>query len=85
MIDMPDKNTIRKMTDKELRSLLEEAQEEFDRREREARERDWFTVREAIADFVMKWGRIDMLGNYAAISIDKGVDMDSIGEIDMSD
>lgn len=67
MIDMPDKNIVRKMTDEELRSLLQEAQEEFDRREREARvrdglalreakERDWLAVREVIANFIEKWG-----------------------------
>ena len=83
MIDMPNKS-IREMTDKELRSLLEELQEEFDRREREANERDWLAVQEAITNFIEKWGWITVTDDCDAVHLQKGVDMDSIGEIDMS-
>lgn len=83
MIDMPNKS-IREMTDKELRSLLQEAQEEFDHREREAKERDWLAVREAITNFIEKWGWITVTDDCDAVHLQKGVDMDSIGEIDMS-
>lgn len=69
------------MTDKELRSLLEELQEESDRREREAKEKDWLAVREAIANFIEKWEWIDVTDGYDTITIGKGVDMDCIGDI----
>ena len=84
MIDMPDKNIVRKMTDEELRSLLEEAREELDRRERETKEKDWLAVREAITNFIEKWGWITVTDGYDTITINKGVDMDSISDIDMS-
>lgn len=83
MIDMPLRE-IKKMTDIELRSLLQEAQEESDRREREAKEKDWLAVREAIANFIEKWGWITVTDDCDAVHLQKGVDMDSIGEIDMS-
>lgn len=84
MIDMPDKNTIRKMTDKELRSLLEKAREELDRRQRETKEKDWLAVREAITNFIEKWGWITVTDDYDAITINKGADMDTISDINMS-
>lgn len=83
MIDMPLRE-IKKMTDIELRSLLQEAQEEFDRREREAKEKDWLAIREAITNFIGKWGWITVTDGYDTIHLNKGVDMDSIGELDMS-
>ena len=83
MIGMPLRE-IKRMTDIDLRSLLQEVQEEFDRREREAKERDWLAVREAIANFIEKWGWITVTDDYDTIHLQKGVDMDSIGEIDMS-
>lgn len=82
MIDMPLRG-IKKMTDIELGSLLQEVQEEFDRRERETKEKDWLAVREAIANFIEKWGRITVTYDWDTIHLQKGVDMDSIGEIDM--
>ena len=84
MINMRTTN-VQGMTDRELRSLLEELQEEFDRREREAKEKDWLAVREAIANFIEKWGWITVTDdNDDTIHLQKGVNMDSIGEIDMS-
>ena len=83
MINMPLRE-IKKMTDIELRSLLQEMQGEFDRREREAKEKDWLAVREAIANFIEKWGWITVTDDCDTIHLQKGVDMNSIGEIDMS-
>lgn len=83
MINMPLRE-IKKMADIELRSLLQEVQEEFDRREREAKEKDWLAVREAITNFVEKWGLITVTDDCDTIHLNKGVDMDSIGELDMS-
>ena len=83
MIDMPNK-IIREMTDKELRSLLEEVQEEFDRRAQETKEKDWSAVREAITNFIEKWGRITVTDGYDTLTINKGADMDTICDIDVS-
>lgn len=84
MIDMPNRS-IKEMTDKELRSLLEETREELNRRERIVREKDWLAVREAITNFVEKWGWITVTDGYDdIITLNKGADMDSIGEINMS-
>ena len=85
MIDMPTNRSknIREITNEELRSLLQEVQEEFDRREREAKEKDWLAVREAITNFVEKWGSIVVFDDCDTIHLQKGVDMDSIGDINM--
>ena len=83
MIDMRTTN-VQGMTDKELRSLLEELQEEFDRRERETKEKDWLAVREAITNFIEKWGWITVFDSCDTVTINKGVDMNSIGDIDMN-
>ena len=82
MIDMPIKSkNIREITNEELCSLLKELQEESDRREREAKEKDWLAIREAIANFIKKWGWITVTDGYDTITISKGVDMDCIGDI----
>ena len=83
MINMPLRE-IKKMTDIELRSLLQEMQGEFDRREREAKEKDWLAVREAITNFIEKWGWITVFDSCDTVTINKGVDMNSIGNIDMN-
>lgn len=85
MIDMPIKSkNIREITNEELCSMLEELQEEFDRREREDKEKDWLAVREAITNFIEKWGWITVFDSCDTVTINKSVDMNSIGDIDMN-
>ena len=79
---MPNKEM---MTDEELRSLLEELQEEYDRREQVAKKKDWLAVQEAIANFTKKWGDIAVTDGYDTVIIYNGADMKTIGDINASD
>lgn len=81
---MPIENIKEMMTDEELRSLLKELLEESNRREREAKEKDWLAVREAIANFTKKWGNITVTDGYDTVIVYYGADMSTIGDITAS-
>lgn len=82
MIDMPIDN-VKLLSDDVLDALLRELREESERRQREAKEKDWFAVRDAIANFIKKWGWITVSDGYDTITIDTRADMDSISDISM--
>ena len=77
---MPIEN-VRTMRDEDLWALYNELRAETERRKNETRERDWLAVREAIANFVTKYGRIRVSDGIDFVDIDRFAKMDTIGEI----
>lgn len=66
----------------DLQALIANLNEENARREREQREEDWNTVRHTIADYIERWGTIQVYDDEHSIDISYRSDLSSIGEID---
>lgn len=79
---MPIDN-VRALSDDVLNALLRELCEESERRQREAKEKDWLAVRDAITNFTTKWGCITVSDGYDTITIDAYADMGTINDISM--
>ena len=86
---MPPKNEIDKiyeyakgLGDNDLETLITKLGEESTRRERKQREEDWNVVRHAIADYIERWGTIQVYDDEHSVDITYRSDLSSIGEID---
>lgn len=90
---MPPKSELEKICEyakglgnNDLQALIAKLNEETARRERKQREEDWNTVRHAIADYIERWGTIQVYNYDDEHSVDIGSrsDFSSIGEIDVN-
>ena len=86
---MPPRNEIDKIYEyaKELgnndfQALIAKLGEESLRRERKQKEEDWNIVRNAIANYIERWGTIQVYDDEHSIDISYRSDLSSIGEID---
>lgn len=88
---MPLKNEVDKICEyakelgnNDLQALITKLGEESARRERKQKEEDWNVVRNAIADYVERWGAIQVYDNDYSVDITYRSDLISIGAIDSS-
>ena len=73
---------MRALGDVDLNVLLNFVSEENARRERKQREEDWYAVRNAIANYIERWGAIQVYDDEHSIDIDSRSDFDMSGAID---
>ena len=66
----------------DLQTLITSLNEENARRERKQKEEDWNNVRHAIADYIERWGTIQVYDDGHSADISYRSDFSSIGEID---
>ncbi len=88
---MPPKSELEKICEyakglgnNDLQALIAKLNEENVRRERKQREEDWNVVRHAIADYIERWGTIQVYDDEHSVDITYRSDFSSIGEIDAS-
>lgn len=86
---MPPRNEIDKIYEyakelgnNDLQALIAKLGEESLRRERKQKEEDWNTVRNAIANYIERWGTIQVYDDEHSVDISYRSDLSSIGEID---
>ena len=86
---MPPKNEVDKLCEyakclgnNDLETLITKLGEESARRERKQREEDWSIVRNAIANYIERWGTIQVYDDEHTVDISYRSDLSSIGEID---
>ena len=83
MNDMPIEN-VRTMRDEDLWALYNELRAETERRKNVEKEEDWLAVREAVTNYIRKWGGITASDDgYDIIDITNSVKMDTIGVMKM--
>ena len=87
---MPPKSELEKICEyakglgnNDLQALIAKLNEETARRERKQREEDWNTVRHAIADYIERWGTIQVYDDEHSVDITYRADFGTIGEIDI--
>lgn len=68
----------------DLQALIAELNEEDARRERKQKEEDWNTVRNAITDYIERWGTISVYGYGQSMDIARNSFLGSIGQIDIT-
>lgn len=86
---MPPRNEVDKICEyakelgnNDLQTLIVKLGEESARRERKQKEEDWNAVRNAIADYIKRWGTIQVYDDEHSVDITYRSDLSSIGEID---
>lgn len=86
---MPPRNEVDKICEyakslgnNDLQALIAKLGEESARRERKQREEDWNVVRNAIADYIERWGTIQVYDDEHSVDITFRSDFGSVGEID---
>ena len=69
--------------DNDLQILIAKLNEETARRERKQREEDWYIIRNAIANYIERWGAIQVYDDEHTYTedINSRSDFDTIGEI----
>ena len=72
----------KELGNKDLQALIAELNEENTRRERKQKEEDWNVVRNAITDYIERWGTISIYGYGQSMDITRNSFLGSIGQID---